>query len=609
MQIVGIIKNMSSDELSPKDYQIFSLKTLLWLSLAWGGFVSALAGFFYASIILTVVGIAGVWLTVKALKLGVSLRISRELMFASMTFLVVVIVFSVFSEPSVFTGRDQGSFSNAAVRLAQSHKLEFSTPASSEFFKLHEPGRALNFPGFYYTKTGGLITQFSLVYIAWLALFFAVFGATGFIIANGLLLFTFFLSFYLLLRLFLKTSSAIPIMLMTMTSFVFMWFAKFTLSENMALPLVWMTILSLMLFLKNQRRLYYLVFLSSAFLLCFTRIEGIAFLVASIVVISLNEKANAFIKEKTTTRFLLPALLLLMAFIANIYIDAYFYKEILKALLPSVTSPQAKYLGEIKNSVLPNFYTEKIFYLYGLLGFFIVGAISTVFHFWKKEFYKLVPFFVILPTLIYFFDSQITPDHPWMLRRFSFSIVPAAIFYTGIFLGAWLEKTDRTKKTSSKLSILAVLIMTLLLAMNLPAFLKYVTYAENRDMLSQTQAISSKFSSNDLILVDRQASGDGWSMLAGPMSYLYGKNAVYFFNNQDLAKLNTSAFSNVYLITSNEQAPFYRSSTIGGKLTQVDEYTINTSRLDIQQSNTLDKVLLPEKKAISISGKIFKVAK
>ena len=604
MQIVSIIENMNNRELSPKDYQIFLLKALLWLGLAWGGFALALVGFFYASLVWTVVGIAGIWLTQKAIRLGVPLRISRELLLASIAFLFVVIVFSIFSEPSVFTGRDQGSFSEAAARLAQNHKLEFSTPASDEFFKLHESGRALNFPGFYYTKSGTLVTQFSLVYISWLASFFAVFGVIGFTIANGLLLYIFFLTFYLLLRLFLKNSSALPIMLLTATSFVFMWFSKLTLSENIALPLVWLTILSLMLFLKNQRKLYYFIFLSSATLLCFARIEGIAFLIASIILISLHKEARLFVKEKSTSRFFLPALVLLIAFMANIYVDIYFYKEILKALLPSVTLPQAKYLGEIKNNVLPNFYTGKIFYLYGLLGFFVIGVLGIIFNFWKKEFYKLVPFFITLPTFVYFFDSQITPDHPWMLRRFMFSLLPVAIFYTGLLLGKWFE-TKPTEKNANGAKALAVFVGIVLLSMNLPAFLKYVSYSENKSLLAQTQTLSAKFSANDLILIDQQATGDGWSMLGGPMNYLYKKNAVYFFNNQDLAKLDTSAFSNVYLITPDQQVPFYLSSTIGKKLTQVNDYTLNTTRLNIQQGS----VSLPEKKNVTVSGKIFLIKK
>ncbi|MEI7891425.1 MAG: hypothetical protein WCI36_05700 [bacterium] len=598
---------MKNRELSSRDYQIFLLKSLLWLGLAWSSFAFALAGFFYASLIWITVGAFGIWLTKRAKDLRVRLKPSRELFFASIATLLVAIVFSAFSGPSVFTGRDQGSFTEAAVRLAQNHKLEFSTPTSDEFFKLHQPGKALNFPGFYYTKNGDLITQFSLVYISWLALFFAVFGTLGFAIANGLLLYTFFLSFYLLLRLFLKTTTTIPIMLLTTTSFVFMWFSKMNLSENMALPLLWVAILSLTLFLKNQRNLYYFIFLFSIILICFTRIEGFAFLIAAIAILALNEDAKTFIKEKLQSRLFFPIGVLLLALIANTFVDIYFYKEILKALLPQVKTPQAQYLGSSKHNILPTFYFEKVFYLYGLLGFFAISAISVAYKLWNKEFYRLMPFFITIPTFIYLFDSQITPDHPWMLRRFMFSIAPVAIFYTGMFLGRLYETKSDTKNNTGKVA--AIAIFAILLAMNMPAFSKYLTYSENKNMLAQTEALASKFTANDLVLIDQKASGDGWSMISGPMNFLYAKNAVYFFNIQDLSKLDTSKFSNVYLISPDTQVSFYLHSTIGKRLTQIDSYNLQTTRLDIKDVTKIGDVILPDQKNVTVTGKIFKLAK
>jgi len=93
------------------------------LGLAWGSFALALVGFFYASLVWAAALIAGIWLTRKAIRLGVPFKISRELIFVSIAFLFVVTFFSFFSQPSVFTGRDPGSFSEAAARLAQNHKL------------------------------------------------------------------------------------------------------------------------------------------------------------------------------------------------------------------------------------------------------------------------------------------------------------------------------------------------------------------------------------------------------------------------------------------------------------------------------------------------------
>jgi len=51
-----------------------------------------------------------------------------------------------------------------------------------------------------------------------------------------------------------------------------------------------------------------------------------------------------------------------------------------------------------------------------------------------------------------------------------------------------------------------------------------------------------------LILIDRLASGSGWSLISEPLSALYNKQAVYFFNAEDLKFIDRNNFKNVYLI-------------------------------------------------------------
>ena len=599
---------MNGNKLSTADYQIFLFKTLFWLGLAWGGFALALAGFFYASIAWSAVILLLIFGRRLAIRHRVNLKISREMWIASIASLTIAITFSFLSTPTVFSGRDQGAISEAAIRLSQNHSFYFSTPASEAFFKLHEKGRALNFPGFYYTQEGHLVTQFPLVYITWLALFFSLFGISGFMVANAVLLYFFLMSFYLLTRLFLDSWAALPSMLFVTTSFIFMWFAKFTLSENMALPLLWLAILSLMLFLQNQRRLHLIVLISSILLLCFTRIEGYAFLTFSLIVVFCHKDTRDYIKEKLLSRFFLPAAIFFPVFIANMIIDVNFFREMAKALLPSVKMPQAQYLGNLKNAALPDFYTFKIFFIYGLLGFFILGGISIVIYIFKKQCYKLVPLIVILPTFLYLFDSNISPDHPWMLRRYMFSLMPLAIFYSGILIGDWLEKKPN-EKNAGNYKIWALIISIALIIGNLPAFFNFLTFIDNKDLLKQTEKLSQRFSNKDLILVDQLATNDGWSMISGPMGSLYGKNAVYFFNTQDLNKLDMSNFDNVYLIIPDEQVNIYMSSVISKRLTPAGEYEFIFSKLDMDKDEPFKSIRFPEKERFIVKGKIFKISK
>lgn len=595
---------MNGNQLSIKDYQIYLYKVFVLLSLAWAGFGLAISGFFHAWIAWLVTSILGVAVLALAKKHRVILKISREMFLVCLFSIIISLIFAFLSSPTVFSGRDQGAISEAAIRLSQNHSFYFSTAGSEEFFKLHEKGRALNFPGFYYTEQGKLVTQFPLVYITWLALFFSFFGLKGLAIANAVLLSIFFISFYLLLRLFIKSSSAMPAVAFTLTSFVFMWFTKFTLSENMALPLLWISILSLMLFIQQQRKLFYIVLLLSSILLSFTRIEGYAFLlIVLIIVFSLSDTRN-YIKEKFITRFLVPLTFFMTVFVINFLIDINFYKEMAKAMLPSIKLPQAQLLGNLKNTALPDFYIFKLFALYGMIGFFILALIAVLIYIFKRNFYKLIPLFVVAPTLMYLFDSNISPDHPWMLRRYMFSLFPLAIFYSSLLIGEWLESKNADAKKMKMAAIFSTLLLVLL---NWPAFSNFLNFKENEGLLTQVQDLSKRFNANDLILVDQKATSDGWSMITGPMSFLYGKNAVYFFNTQDLSKLDLSPFEKVYLISPNEQAPYYLSSTIGKRLIEDSTYSFEFKKLIVKRAEHLDKVEFPKKKDMRVEGKVFEI--
>lgn len=598
---------MENIKLSRKDYRIFFLKSLFFLGFVWLGFILALAGFFYASIAWVFWGITAIWLIRKIIQNKTYLKISLEMLFASVFFALVAILFVSFSTPTVFSGRDQGSISEASIRLAENHKLEFSTPASTEFFKIYGPGRALNFPGFYYTKSGELTTQFPLVYIVWLALFYAPFGLVGFAIANCILLFIFFLSFFLLARFFLKTFPAIPIILFSISSFAFMWFSKFTLSENMALPLLWLAILSLLIFLKNPQGLTWAVFLASISLICFTRIEGFAFLAVSILIIIFSKTARDYINSKIKLKLFLPLIFFFIIFAVNFFKDTSFYIEIAKAILPKITNPGTLLVGDAEDTTLPTFFMTKIFYLYGMLGFFLFGALGAALQLKEKDFYKLIPFFIVAPTFIYLLDSHISADHPWMLRRFLFSLLPLAILYSGFLIEYLFEKSQTKKYGFTK--IISFGIFLILFIGNLPSFSKYLTFSENKTLLAQTQTFSNQFSENDLILADRETTSDGWSMIAGPMNFLFKKNAAYFFNFNDLGKIDLKKFGRVYLIAPNEKVSSYIKSDKSGRLMQKNNYSFTSSKLDLMQNDRVSKTILPEKKELSVNGKIFKVVK
>jgi len=574
----------------------------------WTGFLLTLVGFFYAWLVWMVFFVAMAVLIIKEIRNKNYFKTSKELLLVTLGIVIFTVTLSFFTTPTIFSGRDQGTISESAIRLAQNHKLTFSTPASDVFFQLRGPGKALNFPGFFYTNSGKLITQFPLAYTAWLATFYGIFGIAGFVIANAVLSIFFLVTFYLLARLFMPIRSSVVSLLLIATSLSIYWFPKYTLSENLALTLLWVSIFSLITFLKKQTELNFLLLLASSTLLAFARIEGMAFLFVSVAIVFFNKKTLLYLKDTFHSKFFFILSFFLLVFLVNFFWDINFYKELIKAIIPNLAVPQASQLGILNDSALPKFYILKIFQLYGMLSFFLVSAIALFLYALRRDTLKLVPFFVIAPTLIYFFDSHISPDHPWMLRRFTFAILPVAIFYCSLLISDLSNYLSSHKKNLATKTVPPIIIIFLLVG-NMPAFLHFATFSENKNLLKQTEKISDLFSSNDLILIDSQATGDGWAMISGPMNFLYLKNSVYFFNPQDISKLDFKSFKDVYLITSDSKIPFYTNSTIGKMLVPVDQFTFETSQLELKSNAGNVLTHFPEKRSSSTHGIIFKVLK
>lgn len=561
----------------------FSLFLMILLTL---GLVLSWAGLFYKGIFLVLAIILLLKLAIFVLK-EAKKPVLLVAVFAAISFVMVF-----FSTPSVFTGRDQGSYSEAAIRLSENHKLTFSTPASEEFFKIYGPGEALNFPGFHYTAEGELTTKFPLGYVVWLAIFYSIFGLSGFLIANGICIFAFLAAIYLVAKRLAIAKSKFLLILLSATAFPIFWFAKFTLSENLALALAWTIIFFVIKFIQERKTPDYFLLLSAAFLLTVTRIEGLLILPIIFAILLIKPNTRKTILENKKTFLFIPIIAVVAGIIINFSQNQAFSISIAKTIQKNILP------GAIEQDLLSaNFLTSQLFFLkvfalYGILQFIIGSILGFILAVRSKKFELLVPFLIALPALIYFIAPAISDDHPWMLRRYMFLALPAAIFYSVLLLEKlWLKKGLYP----------AMLLFAVLWIPSWPALARYLTFYENKDMLGQVEKISEKFSENDLILVPRNASGDGWSMISGPLSSIYHENAVYSVNPSDLDKINTSRFDNIYLITPAEEENFYA---------EYANYGIETQRLEIQNLEdelNLKEIRLPEKEDIEMNGIIFKI--
>ena len=213
-------------------WMVFGVITYAWIS-----YLLALTGVFYTSL-LWILWIAVLIASYK-LQFIPRFRITGTLSIGLMTLLVIIIFLTTTSAPSVFEGRDQGSIAAAATMLAQDHTTLHKFPLQDIFYRVYGEGKALNFPGFVYRADGTLSTQFPLPYIAFLGGFIGTYGTQGIVLGNAILLFAGIISFVGLLQLTIgRRGFRTAALLLLLASFGTLYFAKLSLSENLAFFIV-----------------------------------------------------------------------------------------------------------------------------------------------------------------------------------------------------------------------------------------------------------------------------------------------------------------------------------------------------------------------------------
>lgn len=581
--------------------QIFTLMALFGVGFGWISLILAWTGLFYPSF-LVIFGLAGSAILIYLVFLNrKSLRLNLEFFLIFLLLIFSIFIFSLYSTHTVFSGRDQGSLSEAAIRLSQDHRLESSFPAEKEFFKIYGPGKALNFPGFHYTEDGNLKTSFPIGYIAWLGSFYSLFGINGFLIAQSIAFLFFSSSIFLLSRIYLKFYPSLILLVLTLSSFIFSWFFKFTLSENLALMLLWFGIYEMILFLKNEKIFFLIASFLSLSLLSFVRIEGIAFLaMAGIVLLYQSGKSKTVFSILMSRKTVQLVAAFAFLYAVNLFINKEFFLTITKGALDPILSYKEDF-GIASGFFASLRYLISLLLSYNLLAFIVLGIAGFVYLAKSKsENFVLIPFLIVLPSFIYLINPSISPDHPWMLRRFLFSIIPVCILYSVLFFRHFFEK----KVFFYSLSLI-------LLALNVSTSYYFLPMNPNRNLLAQVEEFGGSFGKNDLILIDRKATGDGWAMMTAPLDLLFGKQAVYFFNPDDLKKIDLNKFENAYIIIPNENLEIYEK--ILPELSAVKEFSITNRMLDVPiakkteaYSSSIQFPRLTEKRT---EGKIYLVKK
>jgi hypothetical protein len=526
-------------------------------------------------------------------------RPSQEMIFYMLIAATFSLLVAFFTVPTIFGGRDQGALAHAAIQLAKNHHLISHSTESATFFDVYGYGQALNFPGFFYTPDGGLLTQFPLPYITFLAGFFALFDVAGLTVANSILLISFIISITCVARYYLSQKMTILFLGLLLTSFSIGWFAKFTLSENLASALLWSAVFLYLSLKKDPSRVTYVTLFITVSILLFSRLEGIWFGVIFAFLIIKNTATRAFLAKDPWWHLIFPLTVLFTIGCVVAIMSMPFIITMTRVFFDTTTaSPSASHTPFFIDtfSSLANIYMA-----YGLLIPLILTAIFSVCALrYKKMRPYLFPIVIMLPLFSYYLFPHISDDHPWMLRRFVFALLPTTILISTFLISLIPHKWSYRR-------LMQTIIVTIIILTNIPAFFTFFTYAENHELDKQLSEFAQQFNENDLVLVDKNAAGSGWSMIDYPLRSLHNVSTVYFFNPKDIEQIDTSKFDHIYLVTPNTKKAHYEKE-LSRYIHYANKYIFIAEQLSIEKDPSFP-IVFPHKEKKVIRGTIYELKK
>lgn len=505
--------------------------------------------------------------------------------------IIFITLFNGFFYHDIPRGRDEMGYLAAAVKLTESGSLAFSDPLS---FPYH-PFR--NLDGDVFTS------RFLPGYIVYLGTSYLLGGISLLFWANIFLFFLSLLTLYFLGRSLAGRKVGLTTILLFATFYTSLWFPRRTVSENLLMFLVFFGAWLLVASFKNKKIDYLILSLPVFSLAIFVRGEAFAYLITSLLIIFIG-----FIKFKeqiqNNIKILIPNILLslfnlylfktYLVFYGKDYIEYildnasgaiafiwqlnqyvlfliiliviisfvfyYLYKnkfiiihhsQIEKArkillififLTATLGEIYIFYLLNLKESlswkIFSKYYVFQSFISYHLVFYLLI----TFYGFYKKLFSRIsyLVIFVLSPTFIYLLSPNIAVDHPWFMRRFFPIFIPLII----IFVAITLVKIFKEKR---RIFVVFLILVVLNCSITLPIF----AFKENKGITGQIEKFVSKFSNNDLILME---PGWQWQQWGYALHYLYHLNVlpnVDGYNKDNFASL-LKKYKKIYIISSRK---------------------------------------------------------
>ncbi|WP_367343838.1 hypothetical protein [Methanomethylovorans sp.] len=551
------------------EYQ-FVVLSLWFVCIAWTANLLAMLSLFYKPILL----VALLLITTVFVFYFHTYRAHSGMSKQNIIALLFILFFSIFTSlyfhDTFYGGRDPGIYSTNAIYLSEHHTL-FIDSAVNELIPHY-----LSPNNYIMANDGKLISQFHFGYISWVAIYYSLFGIQGIQFSNLLPLFIGLVSIYLIGKEIRNPYAGLGAVLTFSATYPLIWFSRQTVTEIFFMALFWFGVLCCMYLLQRKRNIYYVSSMLAFGMLPFVRIEGLILFSFYFLFLLYDLSSERFgpanqrmtntigldhfsnIRKKDISYFLnryFRVIFWSIFFLISVLLLYYYffmqtrYLGVIDAVLNHFSGdivPSPAGTPAINRTAIRYHFPEFVYMALSeynlqlpLVSIFLVFIISVTQRDISSKKQLLVIFFM-LPGFLYLLSPFITLDQPWFLRRYVATTIPGAFLLMSVLI------YDLSKKKNVYMCL-----MSLVLILNIYTAYPILFFSENDGMIANVGNIADRVGPNDLVLVDRYATGP--YKMADPLFFVYSKPALWWDADsvKDLKDdLNVSSFETIYILTN-----------------------------------------------------------
>ncbi len=135
------------------------------------------------------------------------------------------------------------------------------------------------------------------------------------------------------------------------------------------------------------------------------------------------------------------------------------------------------------------------------------------------------------------------------------------------------------------------------LSQNIPLF-SFFSISQDSSLLQQTRAFSQNFTQKDIILVEKNVTGNGFVMIPSILQ-MEGISSAYFFNAEDFNRADFSHFERVFFLVEKDSLDTY------GTIPDNEGLVVEFSGSRLTDRTLTGSLAFPHLSPYSIFNKLF----